>query len=229
MNRWKEAEVNHDWIGLLWTYLFLFGVVLAGEGIRRFKRWPSEFTRKCIHIGVGFWGFIAFSSIQNMWIVLIPPLSFVFINFLSYKWTLLPSMEIEDKRNLGTVYYPLSICVLIILFWRGDTRIVPVLGSMIMGLGDGFASIIGRKWGRRVYRVWRHPKTLEGSLAMLVFAWIAAASVLLLMTGLPLSAVLIRSSVLAALAASIEGASPWGLDNLTVPLLSGLAYRLLFL
>lgn len=218
-----------DWIGLFWTYLFLFGVVLAGEGVRRFMRWPSEFTRKCIHIGVGFWGFIAFNSIWNVWIVLIPPLSFVFINFLSYKWTLLPSMEIEDKRNLGTIYYPFSICVLILLFWHGETRIVPVLGSMVMGLGDGFASIVGRKWGRRVYRVWRHPKTLEGSLAMLVFSWIAAAAVLLVMTGLPFSKILIQASIMAVLAAVIEGVSPWGLDNLTVPILSGLAYWMLFL
>jgi len=215
-------------MGLIWTYLFLFGVVFVGEGIRKFMAWPSEFTRKCIHIGVGFWGFIAFNAIRNVWIVLIPPLSFVLINFLSHKWTLFPSMEIEDKRNLGTVYYPFSMCVLVLLFWHGESRVVPILGSMVMGLGDGFASIVGRRWGRHVYRVWRHPKTLEGSLAMLVFSWIAAAAVLLAMTGLPFQAVLIRASAIAVLAALIEGASPWGLDNITVPILSGLAYWMLF-
>jgi len=221
--------MKSDWLGLVWTYLFLFGVVFAGEAIRKIKAWPSEFTRKCIHIGVGFWGFIAFFAIRSMSVVVIPPLSFVLINFLSYKWTLFPSMEIEDKRNLGTVYYPLSMFILVLLFWRGETRIVPIIGSMVMGLGDGFASIVGKKWGRRVYRIWRHPKTLEGSLAMGIASFVAVAGVLFTMTGLPVPDITLRALVIASLAAVIEGLSPWGLDNLTVPLGSGISYWLFYL
>ncbi len=222
------GNVSGDIKGLVWVYAYLFGILFLAEGIRRTKAWPAEFTRKCIHIGVGWWGFIAYWAIQSEWIALIPPLSFVFINILSYKWNLFPSMEIEDKRNLGTVYYPFSICVLILLFWRDGTRMLPVLGSMVMGLGDGMASIVGKKWGRHPYRVWRHPKSLEGSIAMLAFSALGAGLVLAFMSALPASAVVSRALVVAVLSTAVEGLSPWGLDNLTVPLGTAAAYGVLF-
>jgi phytol kinase len=221
--------VSVDTKGLIGVYAYLFGILFLAEGIRRIKAWPSEFTRKCIHIGVGWWGFIAYWTIRSVWIVLIPPLSFVLINLLSYRWNIIPSMEIEDKRNLGTVYYPLSICILILLFWREGMRLLPVLGSMVMGLGDGMASIVGKKWGRHSFRFWRNPKTLEGSAAMGVFSALAAGLVLTFMTPLPAAAVVWRAVVVAGLSTAVEALSPWGLDNLSVPLGAAAAYRVLFM
>jgi phytol kinase len=98
-----------------------------------------------------------------------------------------------------------------------------------MGLGDGFASIIGNRWGKRKYRIWTHQKSLEGSLAMLGFSFLAVFILTTLFTGLALPMRLWQSAAIGLIASCVEGLSPWGADNLTVPLASGLAYWLLFL
>ncbi|HHS14299.1 MAG TPA: phosphatidate cytidylyltransferase [bacterium] len=218
----------NDLKGLLLSYAYLFAVVLCGELLRVLTGGKSDRTRKFIHIGVGIWGLIAYWLLENWWAVLIPPASFVIINLLSFKWALFKSMEIDDKYNLGTVYYPLSLVILVAVFWRAGHPIPAIIGVMVMALGDGFASIVGQAWGKHAYNVWFRRKTWEGSLAMFVFSVAAVMGVLLLTTDLTLTVILLRALIIAAIATPMEGLSPMGLDNLTVPLCSGFAYYLLF-
>lgn len=220
--------MNTDLRNLVFTYLFLFAVVLGGEILRRLLKRSPEFTRKCIHIGVGFWGFFAW-PIVSKWLVMIPPLSFVLINFASHHWHLIPAMESDDEKNLGTVYYPLSICILILLFWNADLKIIAVLASMVMGLGDGFATIIGRAAGRHAFGKGKNRKTWEGSLGMFLFAFIAGLAVLVPLSYIPLQTVLLQSAVIALLSAVVEGATPGGYDNISVPLAAGAFYYLIFI
>lgn len=213
--------------GLLISYAFLFGVLLLGEFIRMVFKLRSEFTRKFIHVGVGFWGFVAYWTL-DWWIVLIPPASFVLINLLSYKITLFKSMEIEDKSNLGTIYYPISLCVLLAAFWPKGMYEVALIGMMVMALGDGFASVIGEKWGKHRYRFWKREKSWEGSMAMFFFAVVGTVLVLYLLLTLPLGVALWRAVAVGLVAAVIEAVSPWGTDNLTVPILSAIFYHMVF-
>lgn len=219
--------MNPDIRTLLITYAFLFGVVGAGELLRRLLKQPAEFTRKCIHIGVGFWGYFAW-SIASRWLVIIPPLSFVLINYLSGKWQLLPAMENGDRKNLGTVYYPLSICLLILVFWQDGLKIIAVLGSMVMALGDGFATIIGRLPGTHPYRTGKNRKTLEGSLAMWFFSAIACLVVLFPYSGFSAGSTALITAGVSLTAAAAEGVTPGGYDNLSVPLsAAGACYLLM--
>jgi len=220
--------MSGDLGGLLISYGFLFGIVLLGEAIRSVGKLRPVFTRKFIHIGVGFWGFVAAWTLESTWAVLIPPASFVLINLLSYKWSLFKSMEIEDKSNLGTIYYPVSLCILLALFWSRGDRVVPLVGLLVMALGDGFASVIGEKWGRHRYRCWGKEKSWEGSAAMFGFSLLAVSLVLVLLKDLPFGAIMFRGCVIGILATVVEGVSPKGLDNLTVPIISGLGYGFLF-
>ncbi len=219
--------MTNDLWGLVRVYVFLITVLVVGELLRRLLKKPADFTRKFIHIGVGFWGYFAW-PIVSRWIVVIPPASFVLINIISHRWRLIPAMESEDRSNLGTIYYPLSICLLVLLFWQSDLRIIAMLGSMVMGLGDGFATIIGRAKGKHVYSRGKSKKSWEGSLAMFLFAVIAGLAVLLPYTVLPFGTVLVRSGLIALAAAVVEGLTPGGYDNLTVPLASAGLYYLLF-
>lgn len=213
--------------GLLVSYAFLFGVLFLGEIIRKVFKLRSEFTRKFIHVGVGFWGFVAYWTL-DWWIVLIPPASFVLINLLSYKITLFKSMEIEDKSNLGTVYYPISLCVLLVAFWPKGLYEVALIGMLVMALGDGFASVVGAKWGKHRYRIWKREKSWEGSAAMFLFSALAVVLVLSMISPMPMAAILVRAAVVGLAGTVIEALSPWGTDNLTVPILCALFYLILF-
>jgi phytol kinase len=220
--------MSKDILGLILSFIYLFGLLFAAEFIRKRRAYPQSFTRKCIHIGVGFWAFFTYLGFDSLWAVMIPPLSFVFVNILSYRYTIFKAMEMEDKKNPGTIFYPLSVCILLAMFWREPARLVPAIGLLVMGLGDGFATIIGQRVGRHRYRIWKHYKSLEGSLAMLAFSFLAVFLLVTLFTPEPFSIRMLRSLAIAGIATVAEGLSPWAADNITVPLVSGFAYALWF-
>ena len=93
-----------------------------------------------------------------------------------------------------------------------------------MGYGDGFAAIIGGKYGKNKFRVLGNQKSIEGSLAMFVFSFIVSLVILSIFN--PANVILL-SLVLASVSTILEAYSPYGLDNLTVPLGTSLVYYLL--
>jgi len=192
------------------------------EGLRRWRAYSSDFTRKFIHIAVGMYSVIAVLIFAERAWAMIPPAAFIVINFLDWKFGILQAMTSSDRSNLGTVYFPLSFVVIIWLFWDRPALLVGSL--MPMTWGDALAAVLGRRYGRRRYTVLGATRSLEGSLVMFLTSslatWVALA---LLGGGSPLGLALAT----AAGATLAESISPWGLDNLTVPAASALALALL--
>jgi phytol kinase len=211
------------WFALLLSFGYVFAMLGIAEGLRRWREYSSDFTRKFIHIAVGMYSVIAVSIFKERGWAMIPPAAFIVINFLDWKFGILQAMTSSDRSNLGTVYFPLSFVVVIWLFW--DRPALLVGGLMPMTWGDALAAVLGRRYGRRRYTVLGATRSLEGSLVMFgasaLATWLALA--LLDAGGNPLGLAL-ATAVGAALAESI---SPWGLDNLTVPAASALVLALL--
>lgn len=202
------------------AYLYVFAILGAAEALRRRLDYGPDFTRKLVHISVGMWVFPSLYWFTSPGWAIIPPLSFVIINYLSYRFDLFKAME-SDKSSLGTVYFPISLAILILAYW--DRGYVVAAGMMAMTWGDALAAIIGRRWGRHRYRLAGATKSLEGTATM--FAASAAAILLTLLATSPLPAGIAAGYALGLglLAAVVEAVSPWGTDNLTVPLLTALA------
>ena len=206
---------------LILSYVYLFGVLGAAEGLRRWRSYPVDFTRKVVHIAAGMtvWFLLLFRYLPT---ALIPPVSFIFINAFSYWKGTFQAMETGERGNLGTIYFPISFSILTWLLW--DQRPLLVAALMPMTWGDALAAVVGQRWGRRRFRVLGSTRSLEGSLTFLVVAWVATAIPLLLLPASPFSgwaAVGVALRV-AAGAALVEALSPWGVDNLTVPAASAL-------
>ena len=124
------------------------------------------------------------------------------------------------KRDNGLIYFPLSLLILSLLYYRGLIMSYDVLaGVLVMGYGDGLAALIGSKWGRHKYSVMNAEKSWEGTAVM--FA--VSLAVITLVTPYSFPVCL----AMAAVAAFFEAVTPLGLDNITVPLLTGLAGVLL--
>ena len=49
--------MRSDWLALIISYVYVFAVIGVGEGLRRWRGYSTEFTRKLIHICVGLWAF----------------------------------------------------------------------------------------------------------------------------------------------------------------------------
>lgn len=126
----------------------------------------------------------------------------------------------EAKRPFasGIHLYPIAVLLLILLFgWRME---VAASAWVIMAAGDPAASFTGRRYGARKLP-WNGDKSWAGSVAFVLAAFLACASMLAWM-GYPLLSAAGLALPTALFAAFVESL-PWRLnDNLTVPLLSAL-------
>jgi phytol kinase len=206
-------------VALVLAFVYVSVVLAIGEGLRRLFRFSVEFTRKFVHVAVGMIAFPLVWLFRDWYWAIIPPLVFILVNYMSYRRQIFQGMETGEKNQLGTVYFPISFSILIPLLWSQPALLVASL--MPMTWGDAFAAIVGRRWGAHTYSDFGQTRSLEGSVAMLALSFIAT-TVALIVFGQPLMSSLVWGLLTAVVATFVEAFSPWGIDNLTVPLTSAL-------
>lgn len=205
------------WLALLLSFAYVSTVIGVGEGLRRWLRLDTGFTRKFIHIAVGMYSLLTVHLFsERLWAV-IPPLAFVLINWLDWKYGVVQAMTSSSRSNLGTVYFPMAFAAIVWFLW--DQPALLVASLMPLTWGDALAAIVGERYGRHTYRVLDSTRSIEGSLT--------AFGVSALSTGLVLAGFgtpgAVGAALLAALGATlVEAVSPRGLDNLTIPAASAL-------
>jgi phytol kinase len=220
-----------DYTALVVAFAYVFAVIGLGELLRRASHRPPEFTRKFIHIGVGMWVVGTVLLFDTWQFAVIPPAAFVLINAFSYWRGTFQAMETGDRGNLGTIYFPISFAALIYLFWTQPVLLVASL--MPMTWGDAMAAIIGRQYGHYLYPIGGRTRSLEGSVAMLLWSWITTTLALFLMPfllggpSIDWLLALIYGGAVALVCTVVEALSPWGIDNLTVPAAAAVVLNML--
>lgn len=206
--------MHQDLMALLWSYLYIGGVVAVGELAKR-GGLSTEIARKIIHVGVGLWIFGTLALFTNPYMAVIPPITAAAGNWVIHKKRLLQSTEAAPE-NLGTVWFPISFAILILTMWEMPTAVAG--GVMAMTIGDAVAATVGIRWGRRAYETFEgRRKSLEGSVAMFAGAFIAIWLVM------GLHSEFVGLALLAAVVATCaEALGIKGRDNLWVPLAAGL-------
>ncbi|MEM0214960.1 MAG: SEC59/DGK1/VTE5 family protein, partial [Archaeoglobaceae archaeon] len=135
-------------------------------------------------------------------------------------------IRIQSKTTLsghalGLFYYSIAWTLLaFFLFERCDAISI---GIVAMSYGDGFASLIGTKYGKRKFSIFGATKSLEGSLAMFLASVAMFAVIQIYYIG-EVSLIIIP---LALIATIIEAITPKGLDNLSVSIAIALLYVML--
>lgn len=224
--QWKP-----DYTALLVSFGYVLAIIGLGELLRRLGHRPAEFTRKFIHVGVGMWSVGTGLLFDNWYYALIPPAVFVVINAVLHWTGAVQSLASEDKTNLGTVYFPLSFAALIYFWWKIPVDLVAAMMPMVWG--DAMAAVAGRRYGHYHYTVAGRTRSLEGSLAMWLAGWASTFLALLVMPYLAASPpmswllALIYSGAVSLVCAVVEAVTPWGMDNLSVPVASTLVLWLL--
>ncbi len=229
----KEASLTQrDLVGLVLSYVYAFGLLLGVEAIGKRLRWPHYLTRKLVHIGAGMWIWGILALFSSWKIGIIPFASFIVLNYVFYRFQSFKAMDTADSSP-GTVYFAISITVLLVLLWRdaGPVDRVPIAVAAVMAMtwGDGMASIVGQSIGRRQYTVFGHQRSWEGTTAMAITTALVVLITLLVLSASKLSPLSVPLSFGRALAMTVvatavatfaEGLSPAGTDNLTVPLVT---------
>jgi phytol kinase len=110
----------------------------------------------------------------------------------------------------------------------GDAAAV---GYLVAGWADGVGEPAGRRFGRHPYRVpglfgVRSVRTLEGSAAVALVAWLTGALALAWALGAGAPRALAGGLAIALVTGAVEAVSPHGLDNLTTIWAAALAAAL---
>ncbi len=231
--------VSNDIIGLVLSYVYAFGLLFTVEGAGKKFHWSQYVTRKIIHIGAGMWVWGILYFFENWYYGIVPFATFILLNYVFYRQQSFKQMDTAQSTP-GTVYFAFSITVLMAGLWRTDgapdQAPIAVASIMTMTWGDAFASLIGIRWGRNFYQVFGHRRSWQGSAAMACLSFAAIAATLMLLPGSCLSPnsqslgirdVLRLSLIGTLVATAAEALSPKGMDNLSVPLLTGLTLLLL--
>lgn len=217
-----------NWWGIPVSFGYVFAFIGVAQLLLERGHLSPDVTRKVIHIGVSHWWLLAMLFFDRWEFAIVGPLAFIFINLASYLFRLFPAMEHpERRRNLGTVYFPISLLVLVLLFWAGPLEIwMGGVGILVLGWGDGLAALVGEKTRGRTFRVYGSTKSVAGTLTMLIAASAVAAVFLAVYSpggvlgigGAP--GIVLGALLVGVVSSAVELATPWGVDNLTVPLVT---------
>ncbi|MFX1403332.1 MAG: diacylglycerol/polyprenol kinase family protein [Promethearchaeota archaeon] len=240
----QSFPTSIDLIVLAIAYIWVISVLAIGEALRRLGNYPPAMTRKFIHLFAGFSVFTV-PFYTNSWAAIIVAVSFLILIFLASPKSPVKSLRgmfevmARDEDYLsghiwGPFLYAISITILVsfctLLSSLTPFYVLAAMALTAMYLGDGVAPLIGAKYGKRKYTVGNATRSYAGSIAVFsasfIGAWICWAFLDIFASGgLPIFSIIqvtILSLVCAFSATVIEGVSPKGADNLTVPLLTAL-------
>jgi len=221
---------NPDLLGIILVYSYIIIVLIISEKILKDKPF---FSRKFTHIMVGSILFLLPLFTTREVMALIVAFPFVIITFLMSEYS---PINISNKisssgHGLGLFYYAISWTILAYVFF--DQPYVIAVGIVAMSYGDGFAALIGKRFGKHEYNIFGETKTIEGSLAMflvLIAALWIALNYYIVFIGYPPLISNIWLILLPALFATIaEAITPKGLDNLTSCFVAVAVYLIILL
>ena len=205
--------LQSDLIGVLSVYFYVAILLLITEKIIS-KKYPV-ISRKILHIMVGNVAFLL-PIFETRWIMaFIAAGPFILFTFLMSSHSPIKSIRGKTStagHSMGLVYY---WTILAYLFF--DNMVVIAIGILAMSYGDGFASVIGTKYGIKKYILFGDEKSYIGSFSMFIFTFIMIL-IALLYYGIDISySNFLFVGLISLIAALIEGITPKGLDNLFVP------------
>ncbi len=194
----------------LWIVLILLIAFLC----KKYFPKKEELSRKIIHIGTG-------PVILFAWLFDIPKNIAFFTALLittalgvNYQYRLLPAIEDIERKSIGTIAYGISITLLLLLFWPRYASSISI-GVLSMAFGDGFAGLIGRSIKSPKWSILGQTKSIVGTLTMGSIVAIIT-SIISLTNNLGIQP--LEIVVISLIATFLEQISPWGIDNLTVPI-----------
>jgi len=217
--------LSGDIVGVLAVYCYVAVLLFLSEKV--LHAYPLV-SRKFLHIMVGN-VFFLLPLFEHAWVMsLVAAAPFILLTFLFSPYSPLHVVSGTSAagHGLGLVYYAISWTVLAWVFF--EQPLVIAIGIVAMSYGDGMASLIGIKYGRRTFNVSGDQKSLVGSFTMLVTTIVMAGVALAFYhhvqnVALPPLWVLPLVGAAATLA---EAVTPRGLDNLATSLSAALLYYL---
>ena len=200
--------------------IYIFSIFFLSWIFQKYKPNNNELKRKIIHIGIGPLIPIAkFLEIdQNSALFFTGIISLLVL--INYIFKIIPTIEDVERKSYGTLFYCLSLFILISLFWDKDPYSL-ITGFFIMTFGDGLAGLLGKTFKSRSWFFLKQKKSLIGTLTMFLTSLIIVSS----LGYAKQNSLNLDYFTIAFIATLLEQISFLGIDNFIVPILSGLSFN----
>ncbi|MFH1853384.1 MAG: DUF92 domain-containing protein [Candidatus Neomarinimicrobiota bacterium] len=213
--------------------LFLLTIsclIAASEFFRARLQWSVETNRKLVHVSVGLMITLSPLLFSTPLQPALLAVMFLVLNAVALKSKQFQAIHATARRTYGTVYFPLAFLILALGWWQRPLALMA--GTLTMAFADTIAAMVGGRIKKpHSYRLWADTKSLEGSTAMFVAGFMGILSLALLFRPylplhLPSGLILGLAGFTALVATAAESISKDGSDNLSVPLMSAIAFDL---
>ena len=201
--------------------LYIFSIFLISIIFKKLTEDNKEALRKIIHIGMGPLIPIAqyLQIDQNSALTFTGIISILI--FLNYSYKFFPSIEDVDRKSFGTLFYCISLFILIFFFWEKDPYAL-MAGFFIMTFGDGLAGLIGKNLKSKNWIFFKQKKSLFGTATMFLTSLLVVCSLAYIQK----YNFNINLLMIAFIATTLEQFSVIGIDNLLVPLASAIYFNI---
>jgi dolichol kinase len=200
--------------------------------LKAWSKLPSEVIRKMQHVAYSLSVFILLRLFSTWYmavaaafvLVLLAYPALYFLEKTSvYKRLFVDRTDRGGELRKQLLYVQLSFAILILLFWGilgAKWQYMVAVAVMAWGFGDAAAALVGKFLGKRtIIHAWvEGAKTHEGSMAMMLAAFVAVFLTLLFLSELSWYISLLVALVVAPISAVVELFSKRGTDTLTIPL-----------
>jgi phytol kinase len=211
-------------IPIIAVLLSLVGLItlsarLVNKGIIK-----GESARKMVHVGMGVicltfpWLFkealpvyvLAGSAVVSILIMRVTKL----------RSGLGASLFSVNRLSVGELIFPIAVVWLYALNLENEKHsiIFYTIPLLLLTLADTVGAIAGTKFGKRIYSTASGKKSVEGSLAFFVTAYVCTFVPLALFTGYETYHIAILALIIALFITAVEGISGMGMDNLLIPI-----------
>ena len=200
---------------------YIISVFLIAIIYKRIQNNNKEVLRKIIHIGMGPLIPIAkYFEISQVFAAYFT-FSIALLILINYIYKLFPIIEDVERKSYGTLFYCLSLFILIIIFWNKDPNSL-IAGFLIMTFGDGFAGLIGKNFSSKNWLILNQQKSFFGTITMFIVSLIVVFG-LSYFQKYPLN---INIITIAFISTFLEQLSIFGIDNFIVPIAAAFCFNL---
>jgi len=200
--------------------LYLLSIFLISIVFKKFNKDSKEIVRKIIHIGIGPLIPIAIFLTINQNSALFFTGIVSLMVFINYTYKLFLTIEDVERKSYGTLFYCLSLFIMIYLFWDKDPYAL-ISGFFIMTFGDGLAGLIGKSFNSKSWIFFKQKKSLFGTMTMFLTSLIVVCSIGYAQQ----NSFNLNYFTIAFFATLLEQFSILGIDNLIVPISSALFFN----
>lgn len=191
--------INRPLVSLLLIVLPIVFLLLMEFVAARFKI-KTELTRKATHITVGVVAVLGYLE-GPLWLYAASIAGLTVFLVITQRRRLLKGLHGVGRPSFGELFFPLGLLAPLPLTLSHPE--IYITSILVVTFADSAAGLVGHLRQKQT-------KSIEGSLAFLVVAFLVIA----LTTALPLGA----AALVAGIVMIVERYSTYGLDNLTIPL-----------